>query len=135
MDIKKKYIQLDDLEVYQLARELSSIGWHVYCDMDWQTKKVVGEQFIRSLDSVGANIAEGYARYYYLDQIRFYYNARGSLGESCEHWLDLLFERKLIKNETFHKMKGIADNLSFKLNNFINSVYKTKESRKDSDKK
>ena len=27
---KKKYIVLKDLEVYQLARELSSVGWDIY---------------------------------------------------------------------------------------------------------
>lgn len=127
MEVRKKYILLKDLEVYQLSRELSKIGWDIYKNMDWQTKKVIGDQFIRSLDSIGANISEGYARYHYLDQIKFYYNARGSLRESCEHWLELLYERELIKNETYQEMKLIANKLSLKLNNFINSVYRAKE--------
>jgi four helix bundle protein len=122
----KNYIQLKDLEVYKLARELSKIGWEIYKDMDWHTQKIIGDQFIRSLDSVGANIAEGYARYHYLDQIKFYYNARGSLGESADHWLELLLERNLIKNETFQEMKSIADKLLLKLNNFIGSTYRAK---------
>lgn len=71
MEIKKKYILLKDLEVYQLSRTLSKIGWDVYINLDYQNKKTIGDQFIRSLDSVGANIAEGYSRYHYLDQIRF----------------------------------------------------------------
>ena len=75
MEIKKNYILLKDLEVYQLSRELSKIGWDVYKNMDWQTKKVIGDQFIRALDSVGANIAEGHSRYHYLDKIKFYYYA------------------------------------------------------------
>jgi len=55
--VKKKYILLKDLEVYQLARELSKIGWDAYHPLDWQTKKIMGDQFIESTDSVGANIA------------------------------------------------------------------------------
>lgn len=127
MEIKKNYILLKDLEIYQLARELSKIGWDVYRNMDWQTKKVIGDQFIRAIDSVGANIAEGHFRYHYLDKIKFFYYARGSLGESCEHWLNLLQERKLIQDKTFQEMKLIEDKLSIKLNNFISSVYKAKQ--------
>lgn len=51
-----------------------------------------GQQFVSSVDSIGANIAEGDGRYHYLEKIKFYYNARASLVESC-HWNDLLKER------------------------------------------
>ena len=122
-----KYILLKDLEVYKLARELSKIGGEIYKNMSWQDKKIIGDQFIRSVDSIGANIAEGYSRYHYLDQIKFYYNARGSFSESCDHWLELLKERGQIKNEDFNKIKLIADKLSLKLNNFIRSTYNAKK--------
>ena len=85
---------LNDLEVYKLARELSKIGWEIYQNLNWQTKKIMGDQFIESTDSVGANIAEGYGRFHYLDKIKFYYNSRASLIECNEHWIELLKERK-----------------------------------------
>ncbi len=97
--------------------------------MDWQTKKVIGDQFIRALDSIGANIAEGYNRYHYLDKVKFYYYARGSLAESCDHWLELLQERRLIQDKTYQKMKLIANKLSVKLNNFIGSTCKAKQNQ------
>jgi len=53
----KKYILLKDLEIYQLARELSKIGWEIYQKLDWKTKKINGDQFIEATDSIGANIA------------------------------------------------------------------------------
>jgi len=59
---KNTYIALQDLEVYKLALELSKIGWKIYERLDWQTRKINGDQFIESTDSVGANIAEGYGR-------------------------------------------------------------------------
>ncbi len=124
---KKKYILLKDLEVYKLSRELSKAGWEIYKNMDWQTKKIIGDQFISSLDSIGANIAEGYGRYHYLDQIKFYYNSRGSLNESCQYWLELLRERGLIKEEDYQKMKSTSEKLSLKLNNFITSIYNSKQ--------
>ncbi len=58
---------------------------------------------IQSIDSVGANIAEGYARYHYLDRIKFYYIARASLSEGAGHWIDLGFERKLLLKRSLIK--------------------------------
>ena len=126
MEIKKSYIPLNNLEVYKLARELSRKGWEVYKNMDWQIKKIMGDQFISSLDSIGANIAEGYGRYHYLDQIKFYYNARGSLREGREHWLELLMERKITDEKTYQETKKISQDLSVRLNNFIASTYQQK---------
>ena len=42
-------------------------------------------QLRRSCQSVPANIAEGYGRYYYQDNIRFCYISRGSLEETFSH--------------------------------------------------
>lgn len=126
MEIKKKYILLHDLEVYQLARKLSDIGWEVYNLLDWQTKKIMGDQFIESTDSVGANIAEGYGRFHYLDKIKFLYNARGSLMECNEHWVELLYERQKIPESLSLGFKNTAKELLIKLNNFITAVYNSK---------
>lgn len=131
MDIKtaKKYIKVQDMEAYQFARELSKIGWEIYHAFDWQTKKIIGDQFITATDSVGANIAEGYGRFHYLDRIKFYYNARGSLIE-VEHWIELLQERKFITKDTFDAFKNIADKASYSLQHLINATYKVKEDSK-----
>lgn len=43
------------------------------------------DQIRRLSKSVGANIAEGYGRFYYGDNVRFCYNARGSLDETLNH--------------------------------------------------
>ena len=127
--MKRKYILLNDLEVYKLARELSKIGWEIYQNLNWQTKKIMGDQFIESTDSVGANIAEGYGRFHYLDRIKFYYNSRASLIECNEHWIELLKERKKIDDKKYKEFKKVAENLSIKLNNFITSIYKAKNNK------
>lgn len=129
---KKQYITLQHLEVYQLSRQLSRSGWDIYQKLGWQDKKIMGDQFITSVDSVGANIAEGYSRFHYLDKIKFYYNSRGSLSESLDHWLELLRERNKINDEDFERLKDVNRELSIKLNNFINSTYNSKRNeRKD----
>lgn len=122
----KKYIEIKNLEVYKLARELSKIGWEIYKGLSWQDKKIMGDQFIESTDSVGANISEGYGRYHYLDRIKFYYNSRASLSECSEHhWFELLKERKKIDSK-YDEYKKIAKDLQIKLNNFISATYKRK---------
>lgn len=53
------FITLNNLEVYKLSKEYSRESWKIYSKMDWRAKKVMGDQYIRSVDSVGANVAEG----------------------------------------------------------------------------
>lgn len=98
-----KFIKLNDLRIYQLARELSSRAWVIYEQLDWRIKKTMGDQFIDSIDSIGANIAEGYFRFHYLDKIKFYYNARGSHAEAIMHWLSLLKERNFVNEKEYNK--------------------------------
>jgi four helix bundle protein len=124
---KKTYIPLKELKVYQLARQLSTKAWIIYSKMNFEDKKIIGDQFIRSVDSVGANIAEGYHRFYYLDKVRFYYNSRASLAEAIEHWLELLLERQKISNETFNEFIAIYKDLQIRLNNFISQTKNEKE--------
>jgi len=126
------YIELKNLEVYQISRQLSSIVWQIFCRMNFEDKKHMGDQFLRSADSVGANIAEGYGRYHYLDKVRFYHNARGSHLEAFTHWLELLSEREKISIEEFETIRVKASTLQIKLNNFI--AYTTKKGREKHDK-
>jgi four helix bundle protein len=130
MDDKKGYIKLEDLEVYQLSRALSKVAWDIYSRLNWQMKKIMGDQFIESSDSIGANIAEAYERYHYLDRVRFLYNSRGSKLEAINHWLSLMHERELISDDEFNEVKGIAEKLAIKLNNYIQSIYNSKKELK-----
>lgn len=114
-------MELEKLNVYQIARELSLIGWDIYKGMKNENRFSIGQQFLRSIDSIGANIAEGYGRYHYLDSAKFYYNARGSLWEA-KHWTSLLQERKLIDKGTYADLNGRLEVLGVKLNNFISAI-------------
>jgi four helix bundle protein len=120
----KNFIELRNLEVYQLSRKLSKTAWEIFCRMDFMDKKHMGDQFLRSVDSVGANIAEGYGRFHYLDKVRFYYNSRASHYEAFIHWLELLSERGKISKEEFDSINETALKLQIKLNNFITSTSK-----------
>lgn len=120
------YLNLDKLNIYQKSLVLSEKSWKIYERMDWQTKKIVGDQFLMSIDSIGANIAEGYGRYHYLDRIKFCYNARGSLLESI-HWLTLFKNRRIINQLEFDEILSLLEELKRSLNSYINSIYKSKD--------
>ncbi len=129
--IEKKYITLKDLEVYQLARKLSSIAWNIYSKMSskmsYEEKKIIGNQFIQSVDSVGANIAEGYARFHYFEKVEFYHISRASLSEAIEHWAELMLERNIVSNPIYQELMEIHKPLQVKLNNFITSTLNAKK--------
>ena len=127
---KKAFIMIKDLHVYQLSRKLSAISWQIYSNMSFEDKKHLGDQLLRSTDSIGANIVEGYARFHYLDKVRFYYNSRASLSEATDHWLELLLERNKINQATFDEFKSISKGLQIKLNNFIKQTKDENENKK-----
>ena len=129
MESYQTYITLQNLEVYQLSRELSRLAWKIYEQLDWQMKKVNGDQFLTSTDSTGANIAEGYGRFHYQDKIKFYYYSRGSLRECNEHWIELLHERNKVSEEYYKMYKEAAHKFSLKLNNFIAATYRSKDNQ------
>ena len=125
----QNFIELKNLEVYQLSRKLSSTAWDIFCRMNFEDKKHIGDQFLRAVDSIGANIAEGYGRFHYLDKVRFYYNSRGSHYEAFTHWLELMYERGKISEAEFQSLCETALLLQIKLNNFIKST--TRNARKN----
>lgn len=114
------YIPLDQLEIYQLSRTQSTEAWNIYITLEKNLQFSIGNQWIRSVDSIGANIAEGYRRFQAKDKIRFYYIARASLSES-RHWLALLQERSLINTNTYNTLRNTFILLDKKLNTFISA--------------
>ncbi len=112
---------LQNLDIYKIAVLLSKNVWDIYSKRDYSIKKIVWDQFIRSIDSIWANIAEWYGRFHYMDSVKFYYNARWSLFES-QHRLDIVKERNLIDNELYDKIKEDLNILTKKLNAFIKSI-------------
>lgn len=114
-------MNLEDLEVYRLALQISDLVWDIYNSLPKEHRFNIGSQILDASDSIGANIAEGNGRFHYRDSMKFYYNSRGSLSET-KHWIILLNRRNLIQEETYNKISELIDKENLKLNNFINSI-------------
>lgn len=126
MNEKSAYIPIHELEVYRLSRKLSTSTWTVYQRLSFQEKKVWGDQMLSAIDSVGANIAEGYARFHFSEKSRFYYISRASLSEGVEHWIDLGFERGVVSDQEFLLFNQLRRDVQVRLNNMIKSTYSAK---------
>jgi len=111
-------LRLEELEVYQLSEQLADLIWEICSSWEWFAKDTIGKQLVRSADSIGANIAEGFGRFSFKENIQFCYYARGSLLET-RHWLRRAKKRKLLTSEYEIALKKIFQLLSPKLNAYI----------------
>lgn len=67
-----KDYKLGDVPAYKTASELSDYIWDLVIKWDYFAKNSLGAQFTRAIDSIAANIVEGYGRYHKKDKIKFF---------------------------------------------------------------
>ena len=85
----------------------------------------MAEQLRRAVQSVTANIAEGYGRYYYQDAVRFCYIARGSLEETSSH-LTLANRLGYLESKSFDDWMNEIKELRQMLNGYIGFLKRSK---------
>ncbi len=117
------FYTIEKLEVFQIANKIGELVWNIVSGWSYFEKDTVGKQFVRSADSISANIAEGYGRYFYKENIQFCYYSRGSLIET-KVWLFKANNRNLIKEEEYTNLNEKIDLLLKKLNGYISYLKK-----------
>jgi four helix bundle protein len=83
------------------------------------------QQLRRASQSIAANIAEGYGRYYYQETIRFCYIARGSLDETLSH-LVIAHELGYIPKDVYSRLIQDGDEISRIVNGYVSFLKKSK---------
>jgi len=116
--IEKKYLQLNDLESYKTAFVLSNFVWAIVIKWDYFEKSTVGNQFVRAVDSISANIAEGFGRYGKKDKICFYRYSYGSIKESLD-WNEKSIKRGLISRKEYDHILAELSKLPISVNHLI----------------
>ena len=109
------------MEIYKLALEIGEDVWNIVVKWEYFPQKTVGSQFVEAADSIAANIAEGYGRYFYKDRKQFSYYSRGSLMET-KNWSTKALNRKLVTQEEFNILIEKLKVLHFKLNIYIKKL-------------
>lgn len=115
---------LEKLEVYELAEQFSDNIWEIVMGWDQFRKDTIGKQIVRSADSIGANIAEGYGRFYYKESKQFYFYSRGSVQET-KSWVGKCKRRKLVGENKCDELLSMAEAILIKLNAFIEFISKS----------
>jgi four helix bundle protein len=116
-------MRLEELKVYQLSMGIAEEIWDIVNKWDYFSKDTIGKQLIRAVDSVAANLSEGFGRFFYKEERQFCYYSRGSLYETLT-WLTKASNRKLVTCEDYDKFTKEINNIGVKLNNYINSIGK-----------
>jgi len=109
------------LEVYQLSETIADEVWGIVQQWPRFARSTIGQQLVRSADSIGANIAEGVGRGTTGDNKRFVRIARGSLYET-KHWLRRACRRDLISQEQIDNLHPLVAELAPRLNAYLNSI-------------
>jgi len=114
-------MKLEELQVYQLSMEMGEKVWEIVIKWDYFSKDTIGKQLVKSVDSVAANLSEGFGRYHFNETKHFGYYSRGSLFET-KTWLTKANNRKLITENDFISFMKSINIIGVKLNNYINSI-------------
>ena len=89
------------------------------------------DQLIRASRSVTANLAEGYGRFHYQENIQFCRVSRGSLTEVQDH-LTVAYDEGYINEELAKKYDEQVEECIRIINGYINYLIKSKETNPNS---
>ena len=95
-----RYLKLNDIDAYKIAFHLSNDVWDIVEQWNTFQRDTIGKQFVRAVDSISANIAEGFGRHSKKDKIHFYRYSSGSVKESLD-WNEKAKVRKILQKEQY----------------------------------
>ena len=108
----------EELEVWKVCRSFKikckEITYHFPKTEEFRLK----DQIYRATRSVTANIAEGFGRFHHQENIQFCRQARGSLTETLDHFIEALYIGYITK-EKLEEIRGDYNNCLHLLNGYI----------------
>ncbi len=110
-----------DLEAWKYARELRRRVYEVSSRFPPEEKYVLTAQLRRAAISVTANLAEGFGRFSYQENLQFCRQARGSAFEVRDHLIAALDARYLSQKE-WQEMDALAQSAIRLVNGYIRST-------------
>jgi len=106
------------LKCWQVSRELRKSIRNLTKTFPKDEMYRLTDQIIRSSRSITANIAEGYGRYHYLENIKFCTYSRGSLDETKDH-LTVALDENFITEKQFELYENKITEIKQLINGYI----------------
>lgn len=122
---RKIILTFEDLEVYKLAREFSRKVGKLIKILPKYEDYNLKSQMKRAKVSVTNNIAEGYGRYHYQENIQFCRQSRGSVCELIDDFNEC-FDEGYINKDYCRELKNDGYHLIKVLNGYIASLKRLK---------
>ncbi len=122
-------LELEELDVWKLSRDFRNDISKLVKTFPDKEKFSLISQIIRSSRSISANIAEGFGRYHFQENIQFCRQARGSLFETLEH-LTCAYDEDYITKDIYEKFRNQVYGINKVLNGYISYLKKAKENNK-----
>jgi len=110
-----------DLVVWRLARELRIIVYSLVKKLPAEEKYALNTQMRRAAQSIGANIAEGFGRYSYRENIQFCRQARGSAFEIRDHLVTAI-DAGFISKNAYDEADALAQRVIQTINGYVRST-------------
>ena len=122
---------LERLDVWCKARDFALYVYReVLPVLPPEEKYGLNQQIRRAVQSIPANIAEGYGRFYYQENIHFCYIARGSLEETLSH-LVLAAELSFLPDDIYKHLARESEDLVRLINGYIAYLKRSKQGEKE----
>ena len=118
---------LEKLDVWCKARDFAvRVHKEVLPLLPPEEKWSLNQQLRRSSQSIPANIAEGHGRFYFQDNVRFCYIARGSLEETLSY---IVYAQKVgyLSEFLFKSFALDGENLTRLINGYIAFLKRSKQ--------
>jgi four helix bundle protein len=110
-----------DLQVWQLARDLRKQIYGLFHGFPAEEKYALTQQLRRAAISITANIADGFGRYSYQENVQFCRLARGSAYEVRDH-LFTAHDQRYLTTEEHQRLEALAQCVIMTLNGYIRST-------------
>jgi four helix bundle protein len=129
---KKPIHSFEDLEVYKLAREFSRKVGELIKTLPKEEDYNLKSQMKRAKLSVTNNVAEGFGRYHYQENIQYCRQSRGSICELIDDFNEC-YDEGYIDQTCRDALKNEAYNLNKVLNSYIASIKRQKAKSNSND--
>lgn len=125
METAAKIQSFEDLECWKIGRNISRKVSEVVKRFPKDEKYGLTDQLKRSSRSLTNNIAEGYGRFHFQENIQFCRISRGSAYEVLDQLLEA-YDEKYIEQKELDETRKLIDKFLKVLNGYINYLGRAK---------